>query len=182
VLQGSTPLVFEGGTDNAFETSLVVTNPTADRTVTVPDADVDLTYVRQATDIAAGYAEKATDAETLGGADTTRYVTSAGLASGQSLVANGYSKYPGGRIEQWGVTAANVDIGAGGASVTINFPITFNTVHSIVISPYSNDAGAARSLVPAITGLSTTQATVQVFEGSAATQALWGLYYKVEGK
>jgi len=30
-------LLFEGATDNAFETTLAVTDPTADRTITLPD-------------------------------------------------------------------------------------------------------------------------------------------------
>ena len=42
VLQGGTPLVFEGATADAFETSLQVTDPTADRTVIVPDANIEL--------------------------------------------------------------------------------------------------------------------------------------------
>lgn len=42
VLQGASPLVFEGATANAFETTFAITDPTADRTLTVPDADVDL--------------------------------------------------------------------------------------------------------------------------------------------
>jgi hypothetical protein len=33
------PLVFEGSTADGFETSLTVTDPTADRTITFPDAD-----------------------------------------------------------------------------------------------------------------------------------------------
>ena len=37
VLQGATPLVFEGATANDFETSLAVVDPTADRTITLPD-------------------------------------------------------------------------------------------------------------------------------------------------
>ena len=45
VLRGETPLVFEGATADAFETSLIITDPTADRTVTIPDANVDLTNV-----------------------------------------------------------------------------------------------------------------------------------------
>ena len=32
-------IVFEGATDDAFETTLTVTDPTADRTITIPDAD-----------------------------------------------------------------------------------------------------------------------------------------------
>lgn len=42
VIQGTSALVFEGSADNAFETTFSITNPTADRTVTFPDADVNL--------------------------------------------------------------------------------------------------------------------------------------------
>ena len=37
VLQGSS-IIFEGATANTFETTISVTDPTADRTVTIPDA------------------------------------------------------------------------------------------------------------------------------------------------
>ena len=38
VLLGASPLVFEGATANAFETTLAIADPTADRTWTLPDA------------------------------------------------------------------------------------------------------------------------------------------------
>lgn len=38
-----TGIVFEGATEDAFEITLTVTDPTADRTITLPDADVDFT-------------------------------------------------------------------------------------------------------------------------------------------
>ena len=37
VLAGGSPLVFEGATANAYELTLAVTDPTADRTLTLPD-------------------------------------------------------------------------------------------------------------------------------------------------
>lgn len=37
VLQGASPLVFEGSTDNAFETTFAITDPTADRIITFPN-------------------------------------------------------------------------------------------------------------------------------------------------
>jgi len=37
VLSGASPLVFEGATANAYETTLTVTDPTADRTLTIPN-------------------------------------------------------------------------------------------------------------------------------------------------
>lgn len=38
VLQGASPLVFEGATADAFETTFAITDPTADRTITFADA------------------------------------------------------------------------------------------------------------------------------------------------
>lgn len=37
-INGATPIVLEGATGNAHETSIAVTDPTADRTITLPDA------------------------------------------------------------------------------------------------------------------------------------------------
>ncbi len=42
VIQGTSALVFEGSSDDAFETTFSITSPTADRTITFPDADVNL--------------------------------------------------------------------------------------------------------------------------------------------
>jgi len=42
------PLVFEGATADAFETTFAITDPTADRTITFPDADVTLGSVKVA--------------------------------------------------------------------------------------------------------------------------------------
>jgi len=39
---GATPFVFEGATADAFETSLAIVDPTADRIITFPDEDVNL--------------------------------------------------------------------------------------------------------------------------------------------
>lgn len=38
VLQGASPLVFEGATNNAYETTFAITDPTADRTITFPNS------------------------------------------------------------------------------------------------------------------------------------------------
>ena len=39
VLSGASPLVFEGATDDGYETTLTFTDPTADRVITIPNAD-----------------------------------------------------------------------------------------------------------------------------------------------
>ncbi|MDQ6985947.1 MAG: hypothetical protein Q9M91_00930 [Candidatus Dojkabacteria bacterium] len=53
ILQGAIPLVFEGSTSNTFETSLSVTDPTADRTITLPDADGTVALTSDLTGLAA---------------------------------------------------------------------------------------------------------------------------------
>jgi hypothetical protein len=45
VLTGASPLVLEGATANAYETTIAVTDPTADRTVTIPDASGTVAYL-----------------------------------------------------------------------------------------------------------------------------------------
>ena len=79
ILQGN--LIFEGSVPDAHETTFSITNPTADRTITVPDADVDLTKVRSASATLDGVVELATTAEADTGTDTARAVTPAGLKS-----------------------------------------------------------------------------------------------------
>jgi len=79
LLQGN--LIFEGSVPDAHETTFSITNPTADRTITVPDADVDLTKVRAASDTLDGVVELATTAEATTGTDTSRAVTAAGVAA-----------------------------------------------------------------------------------------------------
>ena len=74
-------LIFEGASPDAHETTFSITDPTNDRTVTVPDADVDLTKVRAASTTLDGVVELATTAEADTGTDTTRAITAAGLKS-----------------------------------------------------------------------------------------------------
>src|SRR5690606_4737187 len=47
VLQGATALVAEGTTADDFETSIAITNPTQDRTITFPDATGEVTLLGQ---------------------------------------------------------------------------------------------------------------------------------------
>jgi hypothetical protein len=43
LMLGATPLAFDGTTAGTFKSTVTIVNPTADRTITVPDEDVDLT-------------------------------------------------------------------------------------------------------------------------------------------
>ena len=55
VFAGASPLVFEGATANSFETTFAITDPTADRTVTIQDASGTVAYL---TDITGGGASE----------------------------------------------------------------------------------------------------------------------------
>jgi hypothetical protein len=98
-----------------------------------------------ATTSLSGIVELATDAEALGGSDTTRAVTSAGLASAKSLTGDGYMKLPGGLIIQWGVATAS------GGSVAVTYPTAFSSLlMSLTLtgrdgdaSMYTSDGGAS---------------------------------------
>lgn len=48
VLSGASPIVCEGATDDDYETTFVITDPTGDNTVTVPDDDVNLGAIANA--------------------------------------------------------------------------------------------------------------------------------------
>lgn len=75
----------------------------------MPDVDA-------ATDAAAGIVELATNTEALAGADTSRAVTSAGLASDQTKANAGHIVLPGGILLAWG--RASFASAAGPASIT----------------------------------------------------------------
>ena len=67
VLQGANPLVFEGATSNAHETTFAITDPTADRTITFPDAT--------GTVIVSGGNITVADAGTIGSASDTNAIS-----------------------------------------------------------------------------------------------------------
>jgi hypothetical protein len=54
VFAGASPLVFEGATSNAYETTFAITDPTADRTVTFQNASGTVAYISDITGGAAG--------------------------------------------------------------------------------------------------------------------------------
>lgn len=78
------------------------------------------TDVTAASTSARGTIEIATHSEALGGTDTSRAVTSAGLASSKSYAANGYQKLPGGLILQWGKFSSSED-----GEISLSWPISF---------------------------------------------------------
>ena len=129
---GTSQLFFRG---QSSATSVQVTNASG----VVPPAS--------ATTTTKGVVELATDAEALAGTDTTRAVTSSGLASNKSLAASGYIEFPGGVYLQWGT-------GTGGSAVT--FPTAFpNNCRAVVFAP-TQAASFGNVSSPTTTGFTPT--------------------------
>jgi hypothetical protein len=91
-IAGGTPLVFEGATANAYETSIAITDPTADRTITFPDSSgtvffsggTDLTVADGGTG-----ASTFTDGGVLLGSGTGAITATAVLGDGVILIGDG---------------------------------------------------------------------------------------------
>lgn len=129
-----------------------------------------------------GIIEVATDAEALGGTDTAKAVTSAGLASGQSLGTNGYNTLPGGLIEQWCSLDVNTDVSGSGNSYVVTFPIAFpSVVYGVAPSIYSDGSGG-RNLIAVQEAVTLSQVTVRVNEISSSAQSGWGIFVRAIGK
>ena len=62
----------------------------------------------------------ASAATTLAGTDTTQFLTAVGFAGNKSLAGNGYYKFPGGLVIQWG----SISLG-GSSGATFTFPTAF---------------------------------------------------------
>lgn len=116
-------IVFEGSTADAFETTLTVTNPTEDRTITLPNATD--TIVGRATTDTLTNKTVALGSNTVSGTkaqfntavtDTDFVFANDFSGSNQSLTTNGYQKFPSGLIIQWGL---------GQSETTSTFPIAF---------------------------------------------------------
>lgn len=92
--------------------------------------------------------------------------------SNQLLASPGYQKFPGGLIEQWGLSAP---IPSGGFGATISFPIAFPTACLNVTATFSNaaatlsgkDMGCNIASAPTTTGFVLTQ------QSGAASQYFW---------
>jgi hypothetical protein len=98
--------------------------------------------VVDATTTVKGIVELTTNAEALGGSDTTRAVTSAALASNKLYATSGYQQLPGGLIIQWGRSAPLPAT----ANTAVTFPLTFPNNHWITVATFTDNTGVTRAV------------------------------------
>ncbi len=128
--------------------------------------------VPQGTGSALGLLQLASNAEALGGVEATKAVTSAGLASAMSLAANGYMKFPGGLIVQWGFANIQDD-----QYLPVTFPIAFpSSCYAGFAAPTYNAAITGSYSMGAhvfLTGLTGMNIGVSMVYGTAITGVYW---------
>ena len=169
VLSGASPFVFEGATDDAYETTLAITDPTADRTLTMPNA-TDTMIGKATTDTLTNKSIDLTDNTVTGTfAEFNTAVsdeTLVGIAATQTLTNKTLTDpilsptaTTGGKIEflegtNNGTNKATLIGPASTADVTITLPAATGTVAVSATSPVALSAAGDISLetVPVASG------------------------------
>jgi hypothetical protein len=120
VIQGGTPLVFEGATADNFETSFAITDPTADNTITFPDVTGTVITTGNLSSITGFVPYNTTSATNTADANGTAYLFNVqydGAATGNALGARISSDAAGGtNATATGLTLAAVGTGTGTAT------------------------------------------------------------------
>ena len=154
ILLGSGNITFEGSTANDFETSLTVTDPTADRTITFPDAT-----------------------------GTVALLSSLSIASGSGLTYNSSTgefstnAIPNSKLANSSVTVGSTGIALGGSATTLTglTSITSNAVvtndNGFRIRDNSDNTKQLAFECSGISGSTTRTLTIPDANGTIATQA-----------
>lgn len=87
----------------------------------------------------------------------------------RSFAGNGYQRFPGGLILQWGSTAFGPS-GTGSINNTITFPIAFpNALRCRLVSPWNQNGGALNTAIYAVSGTNTQLTIAAVSSGGFTT-------------
>lgn len=183
-IAGGTPLVFEGATPDDFETSLVITDPTVDRTLTMPDADVDLGLLPRAQD----FRLTLTTALPV----TTSDVTSAGTIYLTPKTGNLISLYSGSRWKLFSSAEMSLALTATSGKPYDAFCYDNSGTPTIEILVWTDDTNRATALayqdgILVKSGDATRRyigsfytSGSNITEDSEAKRYLWNYYHRVK--
>jgi hypothetical protein len=171
-------IVFEGATDDAFETTLTVTDPTADRTITLPNATTtvvgtDVTQTLTNKTIALGSNTVSGTAAQFDTActDTNFVFDSDFTGTNQSKSTNGYQKLPGGVILQWGIDTTSF---SEGQNRTYTFPVAFATAcYSVQVTIFGNQSASDDNGPVNVFSKSTTTFQVESMSQASVPGITW---------
>jgi hypothetical protein len=164
-------IVFEGSSADDYETTLTVTNPTADRTLTLPNA-TDTIVGRETTDTLKNKTV-ALEFNTVSGTkaqfntavtDTDFVFTNDFTGSNQSLATSGYQKLAGGLTLQWGEVESTQD-----AAQEFDFPTAFASA-CVFVSVVRTDVGGTAAMNAS--SYTTTKFTIDRGDTFAGTEVV----------
>lgn len=198
-VQGASPLVFEGATDNAFETIFAITDPTvADKTITFPNssltvAGIDLAQAWSSAQTFNGGITAATFSVNPAtkdpieiypldgsGADFTGRITSADLSAARTWT------FPDSNLSFYNATTAAIDLAsaAAGTCVTGTTTAIAQTValgDTVIVNPSLDDAAWDIGSLTAFVETAGTPGTIKIVycNNSAGASDPASMTYKV---
>lgn len=161
-----TSIVFEGSTADAYETTLTVTDPTADRTITLPNA-TGTVVLRDTTDT---LTNKTLTSPTISGSPVITGLSSAGMVS-SSATPKDYVDNILGSSTSAAVSAASAAVSATAAATSATSAAASASAAATSATSASNSATAAATSATNAAASATAAATSATSAAASATAA-----------
>ena len=162
----ATSIVFEGATDDAYETTLTVTDPTADRTITLPNATGQV-VLRDTTDT---LTNKTLTSPTISGTPVITGLSSAGMSS-SSATPKDYVDAILGSATAASTSAASAATSATSAATSATSAAASATASASSASAAATSATAAATSASSASTSATAAATSATSAAASATAA-----------
>ena len=163
---GNASLVFEGATADAYETTLAITDPTADRTITLPDATGQV-VLRDTTDT---LTNKTLTSPTISGSPVITGLSSAGMVS-SSATPKDYVDSILGSATAAATSAASAAASATAAATSATSAASSATAAATSATSASNSASAADTSATSASNSASAASTSATSAAASATAA-----------